>query len=521
MTGMAGLVRDLRVALGQSMLNIDYEHDYLVLSWGAGQVTLMVDDLTGHDWDDDPDPSRFLIGYQSLDGFGSTGKFELSYRLPVGTTNHELVSCLIHEIRWRRHGIPAPSPYRWGQLQASRLTELAEALEVSGLNPAVISRALLRVPVNTAGRGVTAHLPHEQGDGGPTVLYIGRPDPEGLTDFEAAVSWTFAALAPAQLVAATVAYWAHQGLADDPDDPLVPDRPLPLPRFGLTHDVDAGLGPLLEHLHRAGLEVLRVDLAINRDSQETILPGRDVVTVRDDSARLLLLSRPSGPDAQWTLHAAAYGHNLDVPVVGVRLPSVPEPTDVDMGGTVAVRVAAQVAAAAAALPATGNEEDMFDVPQPFPVPALDLIKPAYLHDVFVCMRQHLEGVGGSTEPEPALIRTPHDAEQTAAAWMRWMGFPDAAVTPIGTDGGIDVHSSMAVAQVKTETVPVGRPALQRLLGVAHAEGKDGLFFSLSGYTAQALEWAERVELPLFTFDYQGVVVPANDHARDLFETAGR
>ena len=70
-----------------------------------------------------------------------------------------------------------------------------------------------------------------------------------------------------------------------------------------------------------------------------------------------------------------------------------------------------------------------------------------------------------------------------------MGYDDAEVTGPGADGGVDVTSRRSVAQVKTETLPVGRPALQRLHGVAMADGKEGLFFSLSGYTSQAVEWA--------------------------------
>lgn len=523
MTGMAALVRDLRAALGQTMLDIHYEHDYLVIAWAEGQITLMVLDLTEHDWDDDPNPTRFLITYRALDGFGSTGRPERSYRLPVGTTNRDLVTCLIHEIRWRQHGIPTPSPYCWGQLTTSRITDLADALLAAGLKPTLMSQTILQVPANGAGRGVTALTYEDEEPGGPMSLYVGRPDAQGLTDLHAAVGWNFAAAAPAQLIAATAAYWAHEGQADDPDDRLSPERPLPLPRYGLTRHIDAGIGPLLEHLHRAGLQVLRVDLAINRGGEEDVLPGQDVITFRDDDGRLLLLARRPGADAPWALHAAAYGRRLEVPLIGLQMPAAHALTTVpdDPAGTSAARVAAQVAAAVAALPAVGNDEGLLDVPQPFPASALELIKPAYLHDVFIDLRQQLAGLAGSTEPEPTPIRTPHDAEQSAARWMRWMGFSDAAVTPIGTDEGIDVHSSLALAQVKTETVPVGRPALQRLFGVAHAEGKDGLFFSLSGYTAQALEWADRVELPLFTFDYEGAVVPANDHAHELFQTAGR
>lgn len=118
-------------------------------------------------------------------------------------------------------------------------------------------------------------------------------------------------------------------------------------------------------------------------------------------------------------------------------------------------------------------------------------------------------------PVPRLIRSADDAEAVAAEWMTWMGYADCAVTPRGADGGVDVVSATAVAQVKAETIPVGRPPLQKLYGVASARKVDGLFFSLSGYTRTAVAWADEVALPLFEFDLQGLVVPANDAAEAL------
>lgn len=66
-----------------------------------------------------------------------------------------------------------------------------------------------------------------------------------------------------------------------------------------------------------------------------------------------------------------------------------------------------------------------------------------------------------------LIRSPRDAEEAACAWMRDNGYPNARLTPRGPDRGVDVRSSLAVAQVKAETSPVGVEAIQRLLGIAN------------------------------------------------------
>lgn len=125
----------------------------------------------------------------------------------------------------------------------------------------------------------------------------------------------------------------------------------------------------------------------------------------------------------------------------------------------------------------------------------------------------------ATRPVPKLVRTARDAEENACTWMRWLGHENAQLTPIGADAGIDVDSSHAVAQVKMEGVPTGRPAVQALYGVATGEGKQGLFFSLAGYTAQAVQWADPVRLPLFIFDLQGSPEPANETALALLAAA--
>ena len=65
----------------------------------------------------------------------------------------------------------------------------------------------------------------------------------------------------------------------------------------------------------------------------------------------------------------------------------------------------------------------------------------------------------AARPPPRLVRSPQDAEDAAADWMRYLGFPDACRTPDGADGGIDVTSSRGVAQVKLEGKPTGRPSI--------------------------------------------------------------
>ena len=114
-----------------------------------------------------------------------------------------------------------------------------------------------------------------------------------------------------------------------------------------------------------------------------------------------------------------------------------------------------------------------------------------------------------------LIRTPRDAELAAVASMKYLGFSDAQETPVGADEGIDVNSTRAVAQVKAYMVPVGRPDVQNLAGVAAAEKKRGVFFALSGYTPQAIQWADKANVALFSFDLQGRPEAVNSVAHKL------
>lgn len=67
------------------------------------------------------------------------------------------------------------------------------------------------------------------------------------------------------------------------------------------------------------------------------------------------------------------------------------------------------------------------------------------------------------------VRPEHAAEQFAAEVMMIFGYQDARVTQRSADGGIDVRSARAVAQVKNWSKPVGRPHLQNLVGAAASD----------------------------------------------------
>ena len=111
------------------------------------------------------------------------------------------------------------------------------------------------------------------------------------------------------------------------------------------------------------------------------------------------------------------------------------------------------------------------------------------------------------------------AEENAARWMRFWGYPDAHVTGGGADGGVDVISGSAIAQVKFRASVVGGPDLQRLAGAGHSHrGKALFFFTGSGYSSQALQVAGIADIALFTYRLDGSVSPVNNFAEQIANT---
>ncbi len=111
------------------------------------------------------------------------------------------------------------------------------------------------------------------------------------------------------------------------------------------------------------------------------------------------------------------------------------------------------------------------------------------------------------------------AEALATWHMQKLGFEDAEMTPPGADGGLDVRATNAVAQVKHFAAPIGAPVIQQLRGAAHGQGA-ALFYSLSGYTKAAVEYANDAAVALFTYNESGVVEPVNHAADILHDLAG-
>lgn len=124
-------------------------------------------------------------------------------------------------------------------------------------------------------------------------------------------------------------------------------------------------------------------------------------------------------------------------------------------------------------------------------------------------------------PAPRLVKGADAAEDFAAEFLAALGFRNVRRTPKGTDGGVDVIGDEVVAQVKFEALPTGRPAMQALYGVSVLERKAAVFFSLAGYSPQALAWAERAEIACFEFEADGSIAAKNVRASGLLDGAAR
>ncbi len=127
--------------------------------------------------------------------------------------------------------------------------------------------------------------------------------------------------------------------------------------------------------------------------------------------------------------------------------------------------------------------------------------------------------GRPRRPPPSRIPAdPYDAECLAAEWMHWAGYHTVGLTGRGSDGGVDVVSREAVAQVKYTNSAVSRPNIQQLHGVASQQEKQSLFFARSGYSRAATEWARQVGMALFVIE-AGDISPVNHLAREILDEA--
>lgn len=104
--------------------------------------------------------------------------------------------------------------------------------------------------------------------------------------------------------------------------------------------------------------------------------------------------------------------------------------------------------------------------------------------------------------------------------MQQLGVKGAHATPGSRDGGIDVEARRAIAQVKWTSAQVGRADLQRLCGADRgAKGRNRrlVFFAKTGYSPEAVKYADEAKIFLFTFTLKGKVEARNNRARKLLQ----
>ena len=121
---------------------------------------------------------------------------------------------------------------------------------------------------------------------------------------------------------------------------------------------------------------------------------------------------------------------------------------------------------------------------------------------------------------PPLLPEHRQAEYVAASIMQQLGVKGARATQGSRDGGFDVKAGKAVAQVKWRDDKVGRADLQRLCGADRgAKGRNRrlVFFAKSGYSPEAVRFADEAKIFLFTFTLKGKVEAKNERARKLLK----
>lgn len=119
------------------------------------------------------------------------------------------------------------------------------------------------------------------------------------------------------------------------------------------------------------------------------------------------------------------------------------------------------------------------------------------------------------------------AEALARDWVLHLGQHDAEVTRFSKDGGIDVHSSDWVVQVKNYVGSVGVKDVRELSGVASTDGRKPVLFTSGTLTREAEEFARTAEVAVFRYSPEAgelealgeaaeALLAANPDGRDSF-----
>lgn len=126
-------------------------------------------------------------------------------------------------------------------------------------------------------------------------------------------------------------------------------------------------------------------------------------------------------------------------------------------------------------------------------------------------------------PPPPAVTSPveppltwQEADQRALQHMKEvLEFADATLHDPGPDGGVDVSSKNAAAQVKYHINKVGFPYVAQIKGVAVTSGRIPVFYSRAGYIASAFTFASKSGVALFAWQDGGSPAPCNAAASAL------
>ena len=124
-----------------------------------------------------------------------------------------------------------------------------------------------------------------------------------------------------------------------------------------------------------------------------------------------------------------------------------------------------------------------------------------------------------TKPSVAIELNPDSFEWYCAEWCVYLGHQNVRVTRSTKDGGIDVHGDGFIAQAKLQEIPVGVKAIRELAGlVSIRTGALGYFFTVNGYSPQAMLEGNELGLALFTLrPFSSEIKAASDLALLILE----
>ena len=123
----------------------------------------------------------------------------------------------------------------------------------------------------------------------------------------------------------------------------------------------------------------------------------------------------------------------------------------------------------------------------------------------------------SQQPQHRSSMTHREAEFVMAEWCRWWGIKDARPGKGQKDKGVDIESKHIVGQVKHRASASTQEDLQKLHSNMNDFGKAGVFFSRSGFTKPAKDFANQsnIKIAIFEFNWHGVPKPLNEYAKHI------